>query len=51
VGFSGTDGTGGNSGTASCKKHPTAELTIHKDGRYYCTSCKRRLSKSDVQYS
>jgi hypothetical protein len=50
VGVTGTDGISGNSGTATCKKHPTAELTTHKDGRYYCPCCKKRLSKSEVAY-
>ncbi len=50
VDFTGTEGISGNLGKATCKKHPDAELSTHKDGRYYCPSCKKRLSKDDVQY-
>jgi hypothetical protein len=50
VDFTGTEGISGNLGKATCKKHPDAKLSTHKDGRYYCPSCKKRLSKDDVQY-
>ncbi len=49
VGLGGTDGTSGNFGKATCKKHPEAELRTQKDGRFYCPSCKKRLAKSDVE--
>ncbi|MBD2016085.1 hypothetical protein H6F96_19195 [Microcoleus sp. FACHB-53] len=49
--YVGVDGTDGTRGKATCKKHPTAELRTQKDGRFYCPSCKKRLAKSDVQYS
>ncbi|HEY9829486.1 MAG TPA: hypothetical protein V6D26_02825 [Stenomitos sp.] len=51
VGVDGTADTSGKRGKATCKKHPTAELRTQKDGRLYCLSCKKRLAKSDVQYS
>ena len=50
VGVGGTDGTSDNSGKATCKKHPTAELRTQKDGRLYCPSCKKRLAKSEIEY-
>lgn len=50
VGVAGTTGMNGNSGTPTCKNHPDVELRPHKDGRYYCTSCKKRLAKSEVEY-
>jgi hypothetical protein len=50
VGTVGTVGTSGNSGKATCKKHANAELRPQKDGRYYCQFCKKRLSKSDIEY-
>jgi ElaB/YqjD/DUF883 family membrane-anchored ribosome-binding protein len=50
VGVGGTADTSGKRGKATCKKHPTAELRTQKDGRLYCPSCKKRLSKSDVEY-
>jgi hypothetical protein len=50
VGVGGIADTSGNLGKATCKKHPTAELRVQKDGRLYCPSCKKRLAKSDVQY-
>lgn len=50
VGVAGTVGNLGTSDKATCKKHPDAELRPHKDGRYYCPSCKKRLPKSDVEY-
>jgi hypothetical protein len=50
VGVAGTTGKAGNSGKPTCKKHPSAELRIQKDGRPYCSSCRKRLAKSDVEY-
>lgn len=50
VGVTATDGTSDNTGKATCKTHPNAELRLQKDGRYYCTSCKKKLAKSDVRY-
>lgn len=50
VGVAGTIGKSGNSGKATCKKHPDAELRPHKDGRHYCPSCKKRLPKSDIEF-
>jgi hypothetical protein len=51
VGVAGTAGNNDNPGKTTCKKHPTAELRTQKDGRVYCPSCKKRLAKSDVEYS
>lgn len=50
VGVAATAGTDDNTGKATCKSHPNAELRLQKDGRYYCTSCKKKLAKSDVRY-
>jgi hypothetical protein len=50
VGLAGTADTGGKGGRAACKKHPEVELRTQKDGRYYCPSCKKRLSKSEIEY-
>src|SRR3569832_613538 len=50
VGVTGTVGKGYNLAKVICKKQPKAELRQQKDGRYYCSSCKKRLAKSDVEY-
>jgi hypothetical protein len=50
VGVTATAGTTANDAKATCKSHPNAELRLQKDGRYYCTSCKKKLAKSDVEY-
>jgi hypothetical protein len=50
VGVANSVGISGNSGKATCKKHPDAELTTHSDGRYYCSLCKKRLPKADIEY-
>jgi hypothetical protein len=43
-------GITGNSVKATCKKHSDVALSTHSDGRYYCSLCKKRLSKTDIEY-
>ena len=50
VGVTALNGSSGSFGSPTCKQHPEAELTTRKDGRHYCPSCKKRLSKSEVEY-
>ena len=35
-------------GKTICKKHPNVELRQRKDGRYYCTECKKKLRKDEL---
>ena len=35
-------------GKTICKKHPNVELRQRKDGRYYCTGCKKKLRKDEL---
>jgi hypothetical protein len=51
AGIADTSAISANAGTTNCKKHPTAKLAVYKDGRYYCPSCKKKLSKSDLEFS
>ncbi|HEY9607661.1 MAG TPA: hypothetical protein V6C85_39110 [Allocoleopsis sp.] len=39
-----------NPGLTTCKYHPDAELRLYGDGRHYCPSCKKKLTKSEVEY-
>lgn len=34
----------------SCKKHPAVRLTQGKDGRYYCSGCKKKLRKNQINW-
>jgi hypothetical protein len=50
VGVANPVGKTANPGLTTCKYHPDAELRVYGDGRYYCPSCKKKLTKSDIVY-
>jgi hypothetical protein len=35
----------------TCKKHPTEDLRVQSDSRYYCPGCKKRVAKKDLNWS
>jgi hypothetical protein len=46
----GGSATGDTEDKPKCKKHPAVRLTQGKDGRYYCSGCKKKLRKNQINW-